>query len=77
MDRTPDISVIVPVYNVEDYLSDCLDSLLRQGDASLEVIMIDDGSTDSSGAIAEGYAAAHPFLHACISLTEGSGTQGI
>lgn len=60
-----DISVIVPVYNVEDYLEECLDSLLRQGDVNLEVIMIDDGSTDSSGEIADRYACKYDnfFCH--------------
>ena len=52
-----DISVIIPIYNVENYLRPCLDSLMRQGDVSLQVIMIDDGSTDSSGRIADEYAA--------------------
>ena len=51
-----DISVIVPVYNVEAYLPECIDSLLHQGDLRLEVILINDGSTDRSGAIAEEYA---------------------
>lgn len=43
-----DISVIVPVYNVEPYLQECLDSILSQSGCSFEVICIDDGSTDSS-----------------------------
>lgn len=54
-----DISVIIPVYNVEDYIRPCLDSVLRQGPVSLQVIMIDDGSTDSSGRIADEYAAQY------------------
>lgn len=52
----PDISVIIPVYNVEEYLEECLESFKNQGDVSLEIIMIDDGSTDSSGEIADRYA---------------------
>lgn len=52
----PDISVILPVYNVEEYLEECFDSLLRQGNVKLEIIVIDDGSTDSSGEIADAYA---------------------
>ena len=43
------ISVIVPVYNVERYLRECLDSLINQTYNDLEVIMVDDGSKDSSG----------------------------
>lgn len=53
----PDISVIVPVYNVERYLPDCLDSVLGQEGCTLEVILIDDGSTDRSGLICDQYAA--------------------
>ncbi len=54
MDST--ISVIIPVYNVESYLPQCLDSVLSQSYSNLQVILIDDGSTDSSGAICDEYA---------------------
>ena len=50
------ISVIIPVYNVQDYISDCLDSLLNQKTSFDEIVIIDDGSTDESGAICEAYA---------------------
>ena len=50
------ITVIVPVYNVENYLSRCIDSLLAQTYRNLEIILVDDGSTDSSGLICEKYA---------------------
>ena len=50
------ISVIIPVYNVAAYLPECLDSLLSQDYAGLEVILIDDGSTDDSGAVCDRYA---------------------
>lgn len=53
------ISVIVPVYNVEKYLRQCLDSILAQTYKELEVVMVDDGSTDSCGDICEEYAAKH------------------
>ena len=52
------ISVIIPVYNVAEYLSPCLDSVLSQDHRDLEVILIDDGSTDDSGAICDAYAAS-------------------
>ena len=50
------ISVIVPVYNVEKYLSKCLDSIINQTYKNLEIICVDDGSTDSSPMILEEYA---------------------
>lgn len=51
------VSAIVPVYNVERYLPQCLDSLLNQTCPLVEIILVDDGSTDSSGAICDEYAA--------------------
>ena len=50
------ISVIVPVYNVEKYIRACLDSIINQTYQDLEILLIDDGSTDSSGAICDEYA---------------------
>ena len=52
----PLISVIVPVYNVEKYLPQCLDSIKNQTYTNLEIILVDDGSTDSSESICEDYA---------------------
>lgn len=60
--REIDISVIVPIYNVEEYLELCLDSLLKQGTPRLEIIMVDDGSTDHSGEIAKKYAEKYPYF---------------
>ena len=51
------ISVIIPIYNLENYLTNCLDSLLAQTYADMEVILVDDGSTDESLAICREYAA--------------------
>lgn len=52
----PQISVIVPVYKGEKYLPACIDSILQQSFSDFELILIDDGSPDSSGAICDGYA---------------------
>ena len=51
------VSVIVPVYNVEEYLEKCVDSIVNQTYRNLEIILIDDGSTDSSGSICDRLAA--------------------
>ena len=50
------ISVIVPVYNIEPYIRECLDSIVNQTYSNLEIILVDDGSTDSSGLICDEYA---------------------
>ena len=50
------ISVVVPIYNVEKYLEKCIDSIINQTYKDLEIILVDDGSTDSSGKIADKYA---------------------
>lgn len=57
MRQKPLISVIVPVYKVEEYLPRCIESILAQTYENLEVILVDDGSPDGSGAICDRYAA--------------------
>lgn len=57
--RPPRLSVVVPVHNVEEYLAECLDSVLAQPYDDVEVVLVDDGSTDSSGEIARRYADKH------------------
>jgi glycosyltransferase involved in cell wall biosynthesis len=57
-----DISVIIPVYNTELYLANCLNSILQQNGVSLEIILVDDGSTDSSGNICEEYSCKYPYI---------------
>ena len=49
------ISVIIPIYNVEDYLEQCVESILNQTYTNLEIILVNDGSTDSSGEICDRY----------------------
>ena len=55
--NNPQISVIIPVYNVEPYLRECLDSVVNQTFRDLEIICVNDGSTDGSAAILDEYAA--------------------
>ena len=62
-EKNPMISIIVPVCNVEPYLEKCLDSIAAQTYSNLEVIIVDDASTDRSGQICEDYAACDSRMH--------------
>lgn len=62
MTSQPLVSVVIPVYNVEKYLHRCLDSVLSQTLKDMEIICIDDGSTDNGPAIVEEYAQKEPRL---------------
>lgn len=55
-EKEPLVSVIVPIYNVEPYLRECVDSIVRQTYRNLEIILVDDGSPDNCGKIADSYA---------------------
>lgn len=62
MDQTDKISIIVPVYNVEKYLGECIESLLNQTYSPFEIILIDDGSTDKSGYICDCFAQKNKLV---------------
>lgn len=56
IEGSPKVSVVVPIYNTSKYLPKCLDSIINQSYQNLEIILVDDGSTDDSGKIADSYA---------------------
>ena len=60
--KEPVVSVVIPVYNVEAYLCECVDSVLTQTMQDFEIILVDDGATDSSGAICDRYAQQDPRI---------------
>ena len=66
------ISVIIPFYNVEDYIDRCLDSVLNQEFNNFEIILVDDGSTDESGAICDEYAEKFPIIQVYHKRNEGA-----
>lgn len=67
------ISIIIPVYNVQDYLERCLDSILNQTYTEFEVICVDDGSSDLSGEICERYGEMDSRIHTYHIPNEGVG----
>ncbi len=66
-----ELSIIVPVYNVEKYLKECLDSLLDQDIKDYEIIVVNDGSTDLSQPIIDSYVAKYPNVHSLIKPNGG------
>lgn len=65
------ISIIIPVYNVEAYIEECLDSVLAQTYKELEVILVDDGSTDKSSEICDQYASLDNRIHVLHQENQG------
>lgn len=66
------VSIVVPVYNVEKYLRQCVDSILSQSYKDFEIILVDDGSTDNSGTICDEYAE-NPVIRVFHKQNEGLG----
>lgn len=71
---TPLVSVIIPIYNVEKYLSRCLDSVINQSFKDIEIIIVNDGSTDSSLAIAKKYVKKDSRIKIINQLNKGPGS---
>lgn len=73
MDKTK-VSILVPAYNVEDYIEECLQSLISQTLREIEVVVVDDGSTDQTAVIAERYAITDPRIRV-VRLPEHQGVS--
>ena len=69
----PSVSVIIAVYNAELYLSHCLNSIVNQTLKNIEIILVDDGSTDSSGKLCEEFAMHDHRIHVFHKEHEGVG----
>ncbi len=67
------ISVVIPVYNVEKYLQECLDSVINQTYKNLQIIIVDDGSTDDSGIICDEYASKDSRITVVHQNNQGAG----
>ena len=67
------ISVIIPVYNVAEFLPQCLDSVVLQDYRNLQILLVDDGSTDGSGEICDRYAAADARIQVIHQPNQGAG----
>ena len=67
------VSIVVPIYNVEKYLSKCIDSLISQTYKNLEIILVNDGSTDQSGEIAQQYAKQDSRIRYIVQKNKGLG----
>ena len=60
----PFLSIVVPVYNVQKYIRGCIDSIIDQSFADVEIILVDDGSTDQSGRIIDEYQRSNKKIKA-------------
>lgn len=67
------ISIVVPVYNVEKYLHQCIDSILEQDYEQIEIVLVDDGSTDNSGTICDEYAKKYSNIKVIHKTNAGLG----
>ena len=69
----PKVTVVVPVFNVEKYLHQCIESLLNQTYRNLEIILVDDGSTDNSGTICDKYRQKDQRIKVIHKCNQGLG----
>ena len=69
------VSIVVPIYNVERYLAQCLDSIIAQTLQDIEIICVNDGSTDSSAEIIDSYAQKDPRIRVITKQNTGYGNS--
>lgn len=67
------LSIVIPVYNVENYISRCIESIIAQTYRNFELILVDDGSSDNSGRICDSYAEKHNFIKVYHIANSGPG----
>ncbi|MEG0096147.1 MAG: glycosyltransferase [Raoultibacter sp.] len=72
---TPSISIILPIYNVEKYLQQCLESIVGQSLCTIEIICVDDGATDSSGSTIDHFASQDDRIRAIHKQNSGYGAS--
>lgn len=75
VNKGPMISIVVPAYNIEAYLPRCLDSIMSQTYQNIEIVLVDDGSKDMSGQIADDYSARYPGKFQVFHLENGGVTR--
>ncbi len=73
----PLVSVIIPVYNTQDYLKACIESVQNQTYPNLEILLVDDGSTDESGELCDALATKDTRICTYIKVMEVSQMHGI
>ena len=71
--NNPLVSIIVPVYNVQRYLQKCIYSILNQNYKDIEIILVDDGSTDNSGKMCDDYQAQYSNVRSFHKKNTGIG----
>ena len=70
-EKLPLLSIIVPVYNVQDYLEECCNSIINQKYLNIEILLIDDGSTDNSGEICDYFGEKYSNIRVFHRENEG------
>ena len=65
------LSIIIPVYNIENYLERCINSIIAQNINECEIILVDDGSTDTSSNICDFYSKQYDYIHTIHQINQG------